>query len=306
MSIVSMCDQCGRCCTKWKITLNIDDIKKLEKLGYKRDYFAEVSGGLPQFKQIKKRCIFLDKDNLCIIQKKHGFKHKPEVCKDFPYQDLVCGYPGIEKKKKKKKKHRTDVFFHISKKAIPEKIFISLLKDIETNKPLYESYCDILANILAQKDKIIIDKIKIKHNAKISRRLDKFLEEMLFEKSKSLWPSLNKLMNKKIKLKLPTRDFSIKIEKIDIPPKLRKKFLPYLTSQMSRSSMHPVKVLFILYHLPYFTNEIKQDKELDFMHVLQAFILLNSLNRFGDLDILLDYKPATLNNNLHKYISIEN
>jgi len=137
--VVFECNGCGRCCKYWKIALNIKDIKTLQRLGFKIKDFVGLDVENPILKMKKGKCIFLDKNDKCIIQKKFGHDSKPDVCKSFPHNEAVCGNPKFSEKKNTAKHYKRDIFFRISKKEN--------LKNIDTSKPLFGSYCKFLFTI---------------------------------------------------------------------------------------------------------------------------------------------------------------
>lgn len=67
------------------------DIRRIEKVGYKREYFCEPDLFDPKFgkfslKRPGNRCIFLVKDNVCKI-----YSSRPKICRDYPFneQDFI-------------------------------------------------------------------------------------------------------------------------------------------------------------------------------------------------------------------------
>ena len=73
------CLRCGKCC-RLIVTLSKDDIKKLERAGYKN-----FISGRNRLKKINGNCIFLtleDGINSCKLHQ----NAKPEVCRTFPIQ----------------------------------------------------------------------------------------------------------------------------------------------------------------------------------------------------------------------------
>ncbi|MFH1236931.1 MAG: YkgJ family cysteine cluster protein [Candidatus Aenigmatarchaeota archaeon] len=79
------CTNCGACCTGLDIELSKEDIRSLVSLGYKLDDFLETRH-VPILKTSpgKRRCIFLDRKNLCVIHSRHGHAAKPHTCRHYP------------------------------------------------------------------------------------------------------------------------------------------------------------------------------------------------------------------------------
>ncbi|MFH1308213.1 MAG: YkgJ family cysteine cluster protein [archaeon] len=304
MKIISKCNLCGRCCQKWGISLNIKDIKKVNNLGYSLNDFVEVKNSVARLKQKKGRCVFLEPDNSCTIHNTHGYKSKPQVCQSFPHNELVCGIPQISSKKlANPKPKKIDIFFQIDKKSISTPIFIDLIGKIDSRKTLLESYCNLLLNILNQEQDIILDKIKIKnYNINLPKKLKRKIEDpILVFRSKSLFPYLNKFLNKSIKLKLPTQDFKFKFENIEIPQKTKKQFIQYLKASVEKNqifSNYPSKLIVMLYFLPYFSKSLAENQKINLIHTVHAFSLLNGMHRFGELVYNGEFGVENLEKNL--------
>lgn len=73
------CLRCGRCC-RLIVSLSKEDIKKIEKAGYKKENFIDKKGKL---KKVNGYCIFLALNN-GITSCKLENKAKPEICRNFP------------------------------------------------------------------------------------------------------------------------------------------------------------------------------------------------------------------------------
>jgi len=296
MKIISKCRGCGECCRNpWRIILNVEDIKKITKLGYPIDNFVVVKTGNAEFKRKQDlSCVFLGKDNLCLIHKKHGYQYKANTCKKFPVNELVCGeIKSIQKFKKPEKLRIADSFFHINRKYIYHKTFANLMNRLDEN--LFDSYCNILFNIFSQKEEIIINKINTKNYPLNLSKLRNYIEKMFFyELSYNPFPKLNKFTGNEITIDLNIsgqKKFSFKMEKTSIPKKVIRSFIPYLKEHIGYYNSiidYPLKLIIILYYLPFFAKTLAEDKEITLKHLLKAFSLLNGLNRFCGL-ILLKY-----------------
>lgn len=298
----SKCNQCGRCCKFWTITLNKGDIKTLSDISYSPNSFAEANKGIINIKMKKQNCFFLDKNNLCEIEKKHGYKYKPEVCKNFPYNQMVCGNITLsDKKYKEKKSSKYDLFFSIDKKAIESEDFSKLAGELDTKTSLFDSYSNLLYNLIKEENNIILDKIKIKEYKIKTKKLEREIERIISNISLSPFPNLTRILKKQAYIALPIQNIRINIKPYEIPENLKKQFLLYLEQAVkdSKSYLYPTYLAISLYFLPYFVNSIKKDKEPTLQEVLQAFTLLNSLHRFPSLNTK---KLNYINNNLHKLI----
>ena len=286
MALIFDCNQCGRCCKQWIITLSIDDAKRIRNLGFKPDYFAEPDASLGNIKFRMKNgsCIFLKKDNSCLIHTKYGYKNKPEVCKHFPYNEMVCGIPRFTKGKRNIEKGKPDSFYIIGKKAVPVEMFSELVSKMH-GEQLFDSYLNLLVNILKQKENILIDDFEIKqYNIEASRRLKVYLTELILFRSTNFFPYLNKILRKDVELDLPTQKFQLKFQDAEIPEKVLEQFIPYLKSsiKINSHSLYHLKLLLFFYFLPQFARAIAKDKQIKLVDVIQAFSLLNSVWRFGN------------------------
>jgi hypothetical protein len=235
---------------------------------------------------INKKCFFLNQDNSCRIQTQFNYDSKPEVCKNFPYNEVICGIPELtEKKQKKIKTKERDYFFKINKKLIESNIFLKNIKDLDTSNSLFESYLNLIRNILNQESKLIYEDLKIENKPfKISKRLNHRLEEILFLLSKDLFPGYKKFFKKDINIKFPTRNIKVNLKKTDLPENLKKKFLDFLYDILKEKQplfIYPVFLIFILYFLPNLANSIKENQEVEFKDIILSFSILNSLNNFS-------------------------
>jgi Fe-S-cluster containining protein len=86
------CISCGRCCGIWDIPITPQEKARIERLkipGFDfktQNYFIPVKGHrLFVIKKDGKSCVFLDKDNYCVIHKHHGEAVKALACRMYPY-----------------------------------------------------------------------------------------------------------------------------------------------------------------------------------------------------------------------------
>jgi len=303
--IVFECNCCGRCCKYWNIALNIKDIETIQKLGYKTKDFIDLGIKNPNLKMIKNRCFFLDKDDKCSIEKKFGYGYKPDICKNFPHNEIVCGNPKFSKRKNKPKSDKRDIFFRINKKLIVVKDFLNNLEKINTSKPLFESYCKFLYVIMKQKKDLIYKKINpVKGNIKISKSLEKHLKYPIMFTA-GILSRIKHPFKKDITIELPIQKFSINLKKTEIPRNLRKKILKFICKKDMGNTFFnfPIHLLFIFYFLPFFSKAVAKNKKIKLIHVLKAYSLISSLFRFKNIssDLLKD-KIVKINFKLNKLI----
>ena len=69
---------CSKCCYETEMPLSEKDIKRIEKLGYRRDEFSVVVDGVRVLKNVDGKCFFL-KDDRCSI-----YEHRPLGCRFYP------------------------------------------------------------------------------------------------------------------------------------------------------------------------------------------------------------------------------
>lgn len=81
--IASSCPE--SCCKGWQIMIDDESIKKYEILSDKDERVcASVNFSESCFKQDSKRCMFLDGDELCYLQKNYGEEMLCETCRRYP------------------------------------------------------------------------------------------------------------------------------------------------------------------------------------------------------------------------------
>ncbi|GEM_PF-3836907 len=286
MRVVTSCDGCGKCCNNnWNISLKVADIKKLEKLGLNPYDFAECPGGRLRMKMNKGACLFLDEDNRCRIQKSYGYNAKPEVCKHFPYNDLVCGNFILTKKKAHKIKFsRADEFVVLGDKIIYAPIFSKILGNLDLEKDLFSSYCNLLLNALHQDVPFIYKEFKVlNYDFKISRAMKEYLYGILFIYSKNWAPRLRKRIGSNVTIKFPIKNAELHPEKREVPLKVKKEFAPYIQKNFlmrgSTKAYYLTDLLVDLYFLPFLLDPKKE--EIDLIDVTRAFSLMNGLSVFS-------------------------
>ncbi len=85
------CNSQADCC-RLGAWIDLEEAKKILDLGIKGDFFhLEIDKDFPSGYRVgtsyeDEPCSFLDSDGLCSIHKV-SYHHKPNTCKDFPYED---------------------------------------------------------------------------------------------------------------------------------------------------------------------------------------------------------------------------
>jgi Fe-S-cluster containining protein len=71
---------CIKCCVETEMPLTREDIERIEKLGFKREYFVRIGrDGVPSLRNKENGlCVFHD-GNKCVI-----YDHRPEGCRLYP------------------------------------------------------------------------------------------------------------------------------------------------------------------------------------------------------------------------------
>ena len=71
---------CGKCCYNTEMMLTEEDIERIAKLGYSREYFVDTTGSFPRLRNVSGHCVFLDeKTGRCMI-----YDHRPLGCRLYP------------------------------------------------------------------------------------------------------------------------------------------------------------------------------------------------------------------------------
>ena len=88
--------KCVKCCLETRMPLSNPDLKRILKLGYKLECFAEKTQGGWRLKNNSGRCVFLLEERCGI------YSHRPEGCRLYPVVydenqkksaiDLLCPY----------------------------------------------------------------------------------------------------------------------------------------------------------------------------------------------------------------------
>lgn len=146
------CNHCALCCKGWDIELTKEDIRALAGLGYKLEHFLEIKGsrgtlGSPIMRKAGKErnCIFLDGENMCVLEKKHGHEAKPHTCKL---------YPKIRAEKLSEKDY---FFYEYGGKTISRDMLASLLEPLKAadRSVLFETLLSGLEKLKKHKSKYV-------------------------------------------------------------------------------------------------------------------------------------------------------
>jgi hypothetical protein len=88
--------RCVACCLQTEMPLTEDDVKRIEKLGFKRTEFIFEAGEETRLRNVNRTCFFL-KDERCSV-----YEERPEGCRIYPLiydldthkfvYDTVCSY----------------------------------------------------------------------------------------------------------------------------------------------------------------------------------------------------------------------
>ncbi len=70
---------CGRCCHETEMPLTLEDVERIESLGYSRRDFAVKVGRIYRLRNVNGRCYFLSEDNKCRI-----YENRPLGCRIYP------------------------------------------------------------------------------------------------------------------------------------------------------------------------------------------------------------------------------
>ncbi|MCG3136230.1 MAG: hypothetical protein HJJLKODD_00056 [Phycisphaerae bacterium] len=91
------CGTCTACCDQpWRTLIELDKIPAIEQHDFSaypqlrdKEYFTPATDHPERYAVLAKgegtRCLFLDRDGLCIIHKELGAAAKPHMCRQFPY-----------------------------------------------------------------------------------------------------------------------------------------------------------------------------------------------------------------------------
>ncbi len=142
------CDHCRLCCQGWDIDLAKEDIRTIVSFGYSPKYFLEFEPVLKMKTKGKDRdCVFLDRDDLCKLEKRHGHEAKPHACKQFPRMSTET----IKEKDYFFYEYRgrtltRDIFIKILDRVMPAKsdeVFDALLGELERLPKHGHRYVDV-------------------------------------------------------------------------------------------------------------------------------------------------------------------
>ncbi len=70
---------CGRCCLETEMPLTEEDVRRIERLGFRKEDFSVVVDGVRRLRNVNERCYFLDESGKCRI-----YEHRPLGCRIYP------------------------------------------------------------------------------------------------------------------------------------------------------------------------------------------------------------------------------
>jgi Fe-S-cluster containining protein len=79
------CSNCGICCEETMMELSSEDIKRLEKMGFRLEEFAVTDNGAARLRNIDGYCIFYNRAN----KKCQIYEKRPMGCRLYPVVYLV-------------------------------------------------------------------------------------------------------------------------------------------------------------------------------------------------------------------------
>ncbi|MEE2972010.1 MAG: YkgJ family cysteine cluster protein, partial [Planctomycetota bacterium] len=83
------CHGCGDCCRDFSVQLREEDLDRLERQGWEKEFGEPVTVEFRGRRYLRQRedgaCLFLQEDGLCGIHARHGFHEKPVACRLFPF-----------------------------------------------------------------------------------------------------------------------------------------------------------------------------------------------------------------------------
>ncbi|MCK5022911.1 MAG: YkgJ family cysteine cluster protein [Candidatus Aenigmarchaeota archaeon] len=140
------CANCGACCRGWDIELSKEDIRTIAKKGYDINRFLSTDP-MPRMKNVgkEKNCIFLDKNNFCVIHTRHGHDVKPNTCKQYPKLD------------KERMKECDYAFYRHSKTTFSRDIMITILDNLKRvrKEDLFQMFLEELDTVRKQGKKYV-------------------------------------------------------------------------------------------------------------------------------------------------------
>ena len=103
------CLRCGVCCTETEMLLSQEDINRIEKRGYKKDFFAQLDNeGYAMLRNENGFCVFYNpKNHTCKI-----YRYRPAGCRLYPVIfvegkgiaiDKICKMHHIDMKEKERR-----------------------------------------------------------------------------------------------------------------------------------------------------------------------------------------------------------
>lgn len=291
------CTHCGRCCKRWNISIDLEDIENIKKCGYDERKFVDNRQGQLFLKHRGTNCVFLTEDNKCRIQSEHGYRYKPKLCRQFPFDKdnvntLVCGNVVELGFKEKAPFIYKDRIFQYGGRIISPELLLYAISKIDTEN-CADSWYTILKGMKTSKNRIIEENDidwALKNPKKISKLQNLRLKIILAGYSRFFYPELMLLISRKfrIPLKFACEEIGINFKHakgIEIKSSGKQKFLNLLKRGhgVIYKPEYPDHLLFCLFFLDDFSKQTayndKKDR-VDILDILNAFSILNSTVRF--------------------------
>lgn len=82
------CVMCGKCCQSWSVPVSPEEDKRLAAVNWS-EHSLRIQGGTSavlngHLRSLDSRCLFLESDGKCLMQRTSGPEIKPQVCRQFP------------------------------------------------------------------------------------------------------------------------------------------------------------------------------------------------------------------------------
>src|SRR3989338_1010679 len=291
------CTQCGRCCKKWNMSIDLEDVKNMQKCGHDTDKFLNFRNGRMILKHKNSQCVFLSKNNICDIHIKNGYEFKPKVCRKFPFDEnnvnrLVCGHVTKVKSKEKIPLMQKDMIFRYKNKIIPFETLLYAINNIEPSDYVNSWYSILKSMEKCRKNIISTGSIDNCQNTKKITKLRKIQMKMLLAGySRLFFPELCLILSRKftVPLKFETEKMKLKykdVDKVQIDNKEKEKFFILLKKGhgIIHKQYYPEHLLFSLFFLDDFSKQIAYEnkkEKADVIDMLNAFSILNSGVQFA-------------------------
>lgn len=83
--LLMRCSHCGKCCDRTEMELSIKDIERLERMGYRREFFSVIDNGVTRLRNVGGWCYFYSPvEKRCRV-----YEERPSGCRLYPVVYLV-------------------------------------------------------------------------------------------------------------------------------------------------------------------------------------------------------------------------